>query len=135
MVEGCGRSRMMVAHAIVRPVKGDVPLRVDLRQSRLKKVLSSIASMEQLVEEPKTTTCVSSVTRKPGASLQDQSLVWDMVMKVGKNISMAEKERLYFGFVGVRGFFSLCSQGSMDTPLYHIGGLSGARRRLVREAD
>ena len=120
MVEGCGRSRMMVAHAIVRPVKGDVPLhvRADLRQSRLKKVLSSIASMEQLVEEPKTTTCVSSVTRKPGASLQDQSLVWDMVMKVGKNISMAEKERLY-----------------LDTPLYHIGGLSGARRRLVREAD
>ena len=99
MVEGCGRSGVMVAHAIVRPLKGAVPLRIfnPGEEAIMVKKGVTIATMEQLVEEPKTMTCVSSVTaaRKPEASLQDQSLLWDMVMKVGKNISMAEKEQLY----------------------------------------
>ena len=86
-------------HAIVRPLKGAVPLRIfnPGEEAIMVKKGVTIATMEQLVEEPKTMTCVSSVTaaRKPEASLQDQSLLWDMVMKVGKNISMAEKEQLY----------------------------------------
>ena len=99
MVEGCGRSGVMVAHAIVRALKGAVPLCIFNPGEEAIMVSKgvTIATMEQLVEEPKTMTCVSSVTaaRKPEASLQDQSLLWDMVMKVGKNISMAEKEQLY----------------------------------------
>ena len=70
---------VMVAHAIVRPLKGAVPLRIfnpDEEAIMVKKGVT-IATMEQLVEEPKTMTCASSVTaaRKPEASLQDHSLL------------------------------------------------------------
>ena len=116
MVEGCGRSGVMVAHAIVRPLKGAVPLRIfnPGEEAMMVKKGVTIATMEQLVEEPKTMTFVSSVTaaRKPEASLQDQSLLWDMVMKVGKNISMAEKRTVVFGFVGVRGRFLSAARGA-----------------------
>ncbi|KAL5469185.1 hypothetical protein EMCRGX_G030403 [Ephydatia muelleri] len=76
---------------------------IDCEEAIMVKKGVTIATMEQLVEEPKTMTCVSSVTaaRKPEASLQDQSLLWDMVMKV----EVTEEDRQKTAFATSEGLF------------------------------
>ena len=89
------RHGVMVAHAVVCPNAKPVPVRVVNPREEIVvlKKGTEIAHMELLEQDPVIE--ISTVAEKFNISREDQSLLWEMVSRVGDDVNKDEKEELF----------------------------------------
>ena len=89
------RHGVMVAHAVVCPNAKPVPVRVVNPREEIVvlKKGTEIAHMELLEQDPVIE--ISTVAEKFNISRENQSILWEMVSRVGDDVNKDEKEELF----------------------------------------
>eukprot|EP00731_Ephydatia_muelleri_P012982 Em0007g292a len=104
------RHGVMVAHAVVCPNAKPVPVRVVNPREEIVvlKKGTEIAHMELLEQDPVIE--ISTVAEKFNISREDQSLLWEMVSRVGDDVNKDEKEELFSLLLEFADVFSLSTK-------------------------
>ena len=99
-----------MAHAVVCPNAKPVPVRVVNPREKIVvlKKGTEIAHMELLEQDPVIE--ISTVAEKFKISREDQSLVWEMVSRVGDDVNKDEKEELFSLLLDFAVVFSLSTK-------------------------
>ena len=104
------RHGVMVARALVCPNSKPVPVRVvnPREENVVLKKGTQIAHAELLEQDPVIE--ISSVSEKLKISQEDKSILWEMVSRVGDQVYMSDKEKLYSLLLEFADVFSLSSK-------------------------